>query len=655
MAQQLLEKIDVKELTLERLPQEEPRTFFDMYLRAEKLNPDVKSFLRRRGDGIIDGYTFPEMRRMVEEIAAGFREIGLKKGDKVLFLCDNSNHWMITNVGIITSGGICVPRATDVTDEDIKYIANHSEAKFAIVQNKKTYDKLVSLLKELPNLPKENIFILEDDKFYLLRGNSLSVYDNLMVKGQKRLEKEPDFVHKLNKELNPEEMSIIIYTSGTTGTPKGVMLTQKGWITSARRSLEKLEIRPGDSCLSLLPPWHAFEQIVEYSYVYLPLPFMITDINNLRQDLLDFKPTTMPSVPRIWESLYNGIISKIKKESPAKQKIFYFFLKIGEIWHKYRCILGGYDFQIEKKNFFKDILDRLIALVILIAISPLKLLSIKVFKPIKAALGGRFRASLSGGSALPEVVDKFLSAIGLEVAEGYGMTESSGVISVRDFSKPTPGTIGTLLRGYEIKLKDEKGNDVKHIPGAKGTLWIKGPQVTLGYYKREDLNKVVFDEDGFFDTGDLMRINWRGQLFFAGRAKDTIVLAGGENIEPVPIEDKLLQSEYIDQVMVVGDEKKTLGALIVPNFELVKQKLPNAPDDYTKWNENEEIRQIFRQEITRLINTKNGFKSFELIPKDTFYIVPRQFDLETEMTRTLKIKRPVIKEHFKKEIENMYK
>lgn len=652
---QTLEKQTIKELTLENLPKEEPRTFFDMYLRAEILNPDKKTFLRRRGDGKIDGYTFPELRRMVEEVASGLRELGLKKGDRVLFLCDNSNHWMLTNVGIITSGGICVPRATDVTNDDIKYIVNHSECNFAIVQNQKAYDKLTSLLNELPTLSRDNIFILEDDKYHLLKNSPLSVYDNIMIKGKIKLEKEPDYVRKLNQELNPEEMSIIIYTSGTTGTPKGVMLTQKGWITSARCSLEKLDMRPDDTCMSLLPPWHAYEQIIEYSFVYLPLPIMITDINNLKQDFVDFKPSVMPSVPRIWENLYNGIISKIKKESNAKQKIFFFFLKIGEIWHKNSCIVGGYDFQIQKKNFIKDIFDKSIALTILILISPLKLLSLKVFKPIKMALGGRFRASLSGGSALPEVVDRFLSAIGLNVTEGYGMTESSGVITVRDFDKPTPGTIGTPLRSYEIKLKDENGKDVKHIPGAKGTLWIKGDQVTLGYYKREDLNKVVFDQEGFFDTGDIMRVNWRGQLFFAGRAKDTIVLAGGENIEPLPIEDKLLQSEYIDQVMVVGDERKTLGALIVPNFELLKQKIPNLPEDYSKWNEINEVREIYRNEISRLINAKNGFKSFELIAKDTFYIVPRQFDLETEMTKTLKMKRPVIKEHFKKEIDAMYK
>lgn len=642
-------------LNLSYLIKTEPKTIYGLYKRAVEINPKMKTFLKRRGDGQIEGYTFPELLKMLEEIAAGLIEVGLQKKDKVLFLCDNSNHWMLINSSIIAAGGICVPRATDVTDEDIKYITNHSEAKFAIVQNQKTYNKLLSLLETLPTLSKERIYILEDENGYLLKNHPKSLWDNLIERGKKKLQEKSNLIEELDKNSNPEELSVLIYTSGTTGTPKGVMLTQKGWIASARNSLEKLTIKPMDTCISLLPPWHAFEQIIEYCFLYYPLPIMITDINNLRADLEYFRPTIMPSVPRIWESLYNGIISKVKKETLIKQKIFYFFLKVGEIWFRYHSILGGFDFQIKKKFWLKDLIDRSIALIILILLSPLKLISIKIFAPIKKALGGRLRASLSGGSALPEVVDKFLSAIGLIVAEGYGLTETSAVITVRDFDRLTPGTIGTPLRGYQIKLKNDKGEDIKHIPGEKGTLWVKSEQVTLGYYKRDDLNKIVFDSDGFFDTGDLMRINWRGQLFFAGRAKDTIVLAGGENIEPVPIEDKLLQSEFIDQVMVVGDEKKTLGALIVPNFELVKQKFPNVSNDYSQWNSDQSIRQLFRDEISKYINPKNGFKSFELIPKDTFYIVPRQFDLATEMTKTLKMKRTVIKENFKKEIEDMYK
>ncbi|MFN3604475.1 MAG: AMP-dependent synthetase/ligase [Leptonema sp. (in: bacteria)] len=646
--------VSIKNINFNFLVDSEPKTLYGLLKRAASLNPNQKTFLKRRGDGIIEGYTFPELLKLTEELAIGLIESGLQKGDKVLFLCDNSNHWMLVNLSIIVSGGVCVPRATDVTNEDIIYITNHSEAKFAIVQNQKTYNKILLLIEQLPSLSKEKIYILEDEKNYILKNHPNSVWDALIEKG-KNSNHHINFLENLDKNSNPEELAVLIYTSGTTGTPKGVMLTQKGWIASAKNSLAKLKIKPTDTCISLLPPWHAFEQIIEYCFVYWPLPFMITDINNLRQDLEFFKPTIMPSVPRIWESLYNGIIAKIKKEPLLKQKIFYFFLKIGEIWFKHKAILGGYDFQIEKKIWFKDILDRILSLFILTLIAPLKIISLIVFRPIKKALGGRLRASLSGGSALPEVVDKFLSAVGLTVAEGYGMTETSAVISVRDFDKLTPGTIGTPLQGYQIKLKNELGEDIKHIPGAKGTLWIKGEQVTLGYYKRKDLNDIVFDKDGFFDTGDLMRINWRGQLFFTGRSKDTIVLAGGENIEPVPIEDKLLQSEYIDQVMVVGDEKKTLGVLIVPNFELVKQKIPTAENDYTQWNNNKEIRKLFSDEILKYINLKNGFKSFELIPRDTFYILPRQFDLENEMTKTLKIKRNVIKEHFKQQIEEMYK
>ncbi len=635
--------------------QNDIRTLFDLYKKAAKTHPELISFIKRRGDDQIEGYSFKELKNLVSRIACGLNQISVQNQDKILFLCDNSNHWLITTVGIITAGGVCVPRATDVTNEDIRYIANHSEARFAIVQNEKTFNKLIRLIHELPRLSKDRIFILEDEKGYFLKNHPLSFFDNVIQKGEEILQKNPDFIEFLNQSLDPHQLAILIYTSGTTGIPKGVMLNQKGWIESTKNSFKKLPLKTNDVAISLLPPWHAFEQIVEFVFLYFPITFIITDINQLRRDLEYFKPTVMPSVPRIWESVYNGILNKIKKESIIKQKIFNFALKIGIVWNHYILIFQGADFQIQKKPIIKEILHRLTALLIMILLSPLKLFTLIVFRPIKKALGGRFRSSLSGGSALPKIVDQFLNAIGLQVAEGYGMTETCGVISVRDFNKPTPGTVGTPLEGYEIKLINEEGKDVKHIPGEKGTLWVKSPQVTMGYYKRDDLNKTVFDKDGFFDTGDIMRINWRGQLFFAGRAKDTIVLAGGENIEPLPIEDTLLQSEYINQVMVVGDEKKTLGVLIVPNFELVKQIFPEAPNDYTLWNQNPLIRQLFKNEIAKLINQKNGFKSFELIPKDTFYIVPREFDPEKEMTKTLKIKRPIIKEHFKNEIEEMYK
>ncbi|GBF48561.1 long-chain-fatty-acid--CoA ligase [Leptospira ryugenii] len=336
-----------------------------------------------------------------------------------------------------------------------------------------------------------------------------------------------------------------------------------------------------------------------------------------------------------------------------KESLFLFFLSVGKKWAKHLAVVKGYDFQILKPNFFSAFFKKTISLFHLFYLSPFKLLSLKIFSPIHQALGGRIRVCISAGSALPSVVDGFLSAIGMKVLEGYGMTETSAVVSIRSNDKPTGGTVGVPIGGYQIRLKDDKGN-ILTAPGEKGTLWIKSDQILKGYYKRPELNQVVFDSEGFFDTGDLMMLSYRNELIFAGRSKDTIALIGGENIEPVPIEDKLLTSPYIDQVMVVGHDKKTLGALIVPHFETIDQKYPNHSGKYKEWNEVKEIRDLFKSEISRIISKENGFKSFEVIPINQFYLVPRQFDPDKEMTRTLKMKRNVISETFKNEIEGLF-
>lgn len=627
-----------------------PVNFYQMLEHAATVNPTDQTFMRRQGDGTITGRTYPEWKQWTDQLVAGLSAEGLKREDRVLFLCDPSSYWLFTNIAIITAGGITVPRATDVTDDDILYISNHAECRFAVVQNRKTKERLEKLGDRIPALKR--IFVMQADDHSLLDGeDSLKA---LTEKGKAALQKDPGLVSGLAKQLDPEALCMIIYTSGTTGVPKGAMQTQQGWIACVENVIPRLQARKGDRAISLLPPWHVFEQIIEYTFLYLGLQFMITDITLLKEDLKEFKPTIFPSVPRIWESVYNGIISKVKKESAAKQKIFQFFLSVGAAWHRWHAVAFNYDLQIEKPAFPIAIARRLLAWLVLLLMSPLKLLAGVIFKGIREALGGQMRVSLSGGSALPGVVDRFLSAVGLRVLEGYGMTETSAVISTRLIEGPVPGTIGRPLDGYEIRLKNEQGMDVKHIPGARGTLWVKSVQVMKGYYRRPELNEVVFDEDGFFDTGDLMMLTHRGDLVFAGRAKDTIVLAGGENLEPVPLEDRLLISDYIDQVMVIGDDRKHPAALIVPAFDRVKAEF-DVPESTAQWNDNATVRQLYQKEIRRLLTRDAGFKSFELIPADAFYVVPRAFDLETEMTKTLKMKRPVIKDHFEAEIEAIYR
>ncbi|WP_208731094.1 AMP-dependent synthetase/ligase [Leptospira bouyouniensis] len=613
--------------------------------------PNKVSFRKRKSPTEFPGISFGELKEFVDHLTLGFIDLGVEVGDRIGFFCDASVNWLRTDLSILTAGAVVVPRGTDIVKEEILYILNHSEAKFLVVQKPKDKKRIEDLLGELPHL--KQIFVLENEQGELIAGpNSIL---SLAEKGKDIWNSNGKLnIENRIKQIDPDALATLIYTSGTTGNPKGVMLSQKGWITAIRNTIARLDMNSNDNAVSLLPPWHAFERAIEYAGIFLGLDFLISNMTNLKDDLRDFRPTIFPSVPRIWESVYNGIMAKVAKEGGFKEKLFHFFLKVGETWAKYYAMFRGFEFEIKKPNFIISFCKRTYAFLILILLSPLKLLSIKIFSTIHKALGGRIRICISAGSALPSVVDGFLSAIGLKVLEGYGMTETSAVVSIRSNTKPTKGTVGIPIDGYSIRLKDDTGKILTKT-GDKGTLWIKSKQILKGYYKRPELNQVVFDADGFFDTGDLMMISHRNELVFAGRSKDTIALIGGENVEPIPIEDKLLTSPYIDQVMVVGHDKKTLAALIVPNFESVEAKIQGiSKDKASDWNTNPKVRELFRSEISKIISRENGFKSFEMIPANNFYVVPRPFDPDVEMTRTLKMKRNIISEVFSKQIEGIY-
>ena len=612
--------------------------------------PHKISFRKRNGKAL-DGRTFSEIKDLIDNTVAGFEALGIEQGKKIALFCDASPNWIIGDMSILSAGCVTVPRGTDVTVEDIIYIINHSEATLAIVQKEKDRKRLESLQDKIPSITK--IFILEDENSNLAEG--IGTIGEIITLGKDFRSKNPNGLKKRVESVNPEELATLIYTSGTTGAPKGVMLNQKGWITAISHTVERMNLGPEDSAISLLPPWHAFERALEYATISIGLDFVVTDAKVLKEDLALFHPTVFPSVPRIWESLYNGIMAKIAKESPIKQTIFKMAMEIGSEWANQRAKFFGYDFHIEERSILSVISIKIASGITLVLLFPLKLLADLIFAPIHQALGGQLRISVSAGSALPSVVDKFLTSIGLRVLEGYGMTETSAVVSVRNPEFPMPGTLGTPISGYSIKIKDDKGIEIPNSIGKKGTLWIKSDQILKGYYKRPELNKEVFDKDGYFNTGDLMIVNWKGELIFSGRSKDTLVLAGGENIEPLPIEDKLLESPLIDQVLVIGNEKKSLGVIIVPNFEKVKLSISDLNEDTKLWNSDQKVRQLYKSEILNLISQKNGFKSFEQIPGNCFYISHRGFDPDTEMTRTLKVKRNIVCDNFSSEIDKMFK
>lgn len=615
---------------------------------AEKF-PERVTF-RRKTDRGYEGRTYQEMLSLVNRLSAGLLRIGLKKGDRVLFLCDPSALWLPVDLAIITAGGISTPRGTDITDDELRYIATHAECRIAFVQNEKTADRIRGMHKDLPEL--KYLITLEDGKGAISIGDhSLTL---LASKGGAVLSEHPDIIADRLAKISADEIAAIIYTSGTTGQPKGVMLSQKAMVETIKVTQKRFPALPNDAAVSILPPWHVFERMLEYVYMAHGIDFLISTISHLKEDLAAFKPSLISSVPRIWESIYNGIHAKVQKESAAKRGIFQFFLGIGAAWARYRAIWGGYDFRLQKPSIALLALRRSGAAILLGLLFPLKKLSNVIFAPIRAALGGRVRLSFSGGSALPAHVDKFLSAIGIPVIEGYGMTETCAITTSRSEQMPSSGTIGAPLDGVSFRLIDEQGNDVSKTPGKKGVLWLKGMQIFQGYYKQPEVTQALFDNEGYFNTGDIMMINYRGELIFAGRAKDTIVLAGGENVEPDPIEERLCESRFISQCVVAGSERKHLCVLIVPDYDNVKSALPKIPSESAPWNAMPEVRDFFKKEILRLISKENGFKAFEMIPGNAFTILPRPFDAEKEMTKTLKIKRNVVLENYHREIAAMY-
>jgi long-chain acyl-CoA synthetase len=368
-------------------------------------------------------------------------------------------------------------------------------------------------------------------------------------------------------------------------------------------------------------------------------------------DMQAVRPHWLTSVPRIWESVMEGVYRTLKSQSSVKKALFSFFVGIGESYAYFREHLLGRVAQFAPKVRILEILWSVIPFLL---IAPLRGLgAVLVFKTIKSKLGGRFIAGISGGGALPSSVDRFFSAIGVLILEGYGLTETAPLIGVRPQDRPVMGTIGPVIRGAELKIVDELG---ERLPaGSKGLVMVRGPQVMMGYYRKPEMTAKIIDEDGWLDTGDLGMLTRRGELRITGRAKDTIVLLGGENVEPLPIEQKLAESEYVKQAVVLGQDQKYLAALIVPDEEaVIAWAKENAVFivDYETLLQRPEVVELIDYEVNELVGARNGFKSFERIFR--FTLLPVPFEVGKELSAKQEVKRHAIVEIYAKEVKKLF-
>ncbi len=623
---------------------------------AEKY-PDSIALMYKNRKGDWESVPFREFARLYERFGAGMLDFGVERGDHVGIISDNRKEWIIANLGILGLGAADVPRGSDTMPEEVGYILRHSDCTVVLAENADQLRKILSHKKQLPNL--KTVIVIDDafkpgtfkDPTFRVK---LLRFADIMERGKKLLTKDPDAWQREMRKGKPSDLATLIYTSGTTGEPKGVMLTHGNFLHNLRTIPAAIEVGPGDLFLSVLPVWHSFERIIENFALSrgATMAYSKPIGKIMMADMAAVKPTVMGSIPRLWEVVRAAIYRKVNEEGGVKKLLFRFFVAVGKAHATATALVRGLYPQFTRRYRVLDFIMGILPFVLLYPVRALG--NLLVFAKVKQQLGGRFRFTVSGGGALPPYVDKFFGAAGVLLLEGYGLTETTPVVSVRLQKHPVPGTIGPLLPEQQMKLIDqETGAEVG--PGKKGVIYLKGPNVMKGYYKRPKITAEVLSADGWLNTGDLGMVTHQGEIRIIGRTKETIVLLGGENVEPAPIEDTILESDYIDQVMVIGQDQKFLGALVVPNQEALEKYAKGRGLSWAKMDDlfdHPQVLDLITDEIQERVSAKRGFRGFERVFR--FKMIPKHFEPGVELSGNLKMKRNVISEIYKRQISEVF-
>ncbi|MGB4407218.1 MAG: long-chain fatty acid--CoA ligase [Sphaerochaeta sp.] len=635
------------------------KTIPQIFTNIVKTYPGYSVQMSKDKSGVFQSVSYSQLYSDVNALAASLSHRGMKRGDTVGLISDNRSEWLLSDLAILTLGAADVPRGRDAMPYEISFILGITEASFCFVENAVQLRKVLNLKDKLPALKH---FVVMDREFTseslasatITEGVEVLLLEGLLSEGHQLLN-DSSVAQSIEDERmrgKADETATIIFTSGTTGEPKGVVLSH----TNFAYQLEALPkvitaLAPGQRWLSVLPVWHSFERILQYVIVSQASTIAYSKPlgSILIADLSLVNPHWMGSVPRIWEAVKSGVFNSMKAKSPVSKALFAFFVSVAMHYNHNRDLLVGEVATFKKHVRFLDIVKSFLPTALLFPLY--KLGDHLVYGKVKQKLGKNFIAGVSGGGSLSESVDMFFSSIGIKLLDGYGLTESAPVVAVRNLNHGIKRTISPLV-GTEVKIVDDQGRDVP--PGEKGIVMVRGPQVMKGYYKRPELTKAVLSADGWLNTGDLGVWTHHGEFALAGRAKDTIVLSGGENLEPVPIEEKICESEYVESAVVLGQDKKYLGALVVLNRKsieeyLTKEQIPYLVDKLASMKE---VKALVEASINEIINVKHGFKSYEHISR--IIIIPKSFEIGVELSAKQELKRFEINKLYKQEIAQLF-
>lgn len=555
-------------------------------------------------------YSTDDCIEMANKVSRGLIAMGIQPGDMIGIISGSRPEWHFCDIGIMQAGAIPVPLYPTISSNEYEYIFNHAQLKMAIIGDAKILDKVLAIKDKAPSL--KEIFTFDE-----IQGTKH--FSDLLRAGEKTAQDE---VEKRKAAVNPDDLATIIYTSGTTGNPKGVMLSHTNIVANVQATLPLLPVDKADVTLSFLPLCHIFERMVLFVYTYAGMSVHFCDnIDNLRDYMAEVRPQFFTAVPRVVEKLYERIIASGNEQTGLKKKIFFWAIGLAN------------EYKIDKDmGFFYNM--------------QLKLAKKLVFGKIVDRLGGRVKGIVTGASALPAKLCRVFNAMGVPIREGYGQTELSPAVSFNRFEPGgvMDGTVGLKISNVEVKIAE-----------GTGEILVKGPNVMMGYYKNPEATADTIDADGWLHTGDVGVISPEGFLKITDRIKELFKTSGGKYIAPQPIETKMKESFFIEQMMVVGENQKFPAALVVPAFPYLKvwcaeNDIPFDDNNRQASLQNPQIQAKYKE----IINQYNQeFGNWEQIKK--FELIPVEWTVDSgEMTPTMKLKRRVIMQKYQKEVESIF-
>ncbi|MCS6883868.1 MAG: long-chain fatty acid--CoA ligase [Acidobacteriota bacterium] len=597
-----------------------PTTLVEL-LHDSAAKRDRQDAFKYKHEGVWKTCSYGEMLKRARQIALGLHSLGVRKGDRVAILSENRIEWIAADLGILCLGAANVPLYSTLTEKQVAYIVNDCGATVAFVSTEAQLKKLLAVQTELPLLKKVVVFDGYDPTAIKEQEKLMSLA-NLEEIGKALEREQPQLFEQANKAIKPQDLATLIYTSGTTGEPKGVILTHWNIVSDVLYTAETFEgtwNSDEEQALSFLPFSHVFERVVLYFYIHKGIPICLAEsIDAVANNLLEIRPTLMTSVPRMFEKIMAKITEQGMTAGFPKANIVRWAVDVGRKWarltHTKKAVpfLLSLQYKLAQKLFFQKIRDK---------------------------VGGRIRFFLSGGAPLAEDIAYFFLAAGIPILQGYGLSETSAVVSANTPTANRVGSVGKPIKNVEVKIAED------------GEILTRGTHVFQGYFNKPQETAAAFDGD-WFKTGDIGHLDEDGFLYITDRKKELLKTSGGKYLAPQPIESKLKSSIYIAQAMLVGDNRKFPSALIVPNWEAFcnyakSRGITGSREELCK---NEQLRAMMLKEVQTLTSDLAKYEQIKKIA-----LIPQEFSIENgQLTPTMKLKRRVIEQHYKELIDEMY-